>query len=237
MDNPEQDANKRMTRFLRFASEHKLFSGLVGSLLVIAVALAPTIGKQDEDPSEPSSAAGPESKPPPMSSPTTTTEAAGGQETSAGARDTTLGDYIEAEEPESFGTENTTIGQVTVGAITDPLGIRMELSESYRSGALTVPTEGVFTMIHGQVGITSDPCSPGSTGEVAIRGEEGEPLWPKSGELQPVGRNPQTFDVPIGSTDAVVLYATAPVAEAGYCGAFLDSTEVGWVLTRLLVSE
>jgi hypothetical protein len=219
-----------MVRFWGFASEHKLFSGFVGSVLVAAVALATATGRDQGD-SDVTVAHRSQSSPPAQSSP----ERSAPED--AGASDTALGDYIEAEEPESFGTENTMIGQVTVDAITDPLGIRMELGEGHESGALTINTEGAFTTIHGQVGITSDPCSPGSTAEVAVRGEEGETLWPTSGGLEPVGRKPKEFDVPIGSTETVVLYATAPLAEEGYCGAFLDTTEVGWVHGQLLASE
>lgn len=233
MTDPEQIPTEGKGRFRAFASENKLFSGIVGSALVALVAIGIAVS-DDRGSSRP--AAGKGSGPTsaarsPETKPAEATKAVWASD------DTSLGDYIEAEEPASYSTENTTVGPIAVDGIVDPLGIRMELDEAYRSGALTIPTEGAFEAIHGQVGITSDPCSPGSVGEVAIRGPEGEQLWPKSGEPQPVGRKPLTFDVPIGSKDEVVLYASAPLAEEGRCGAFLDSTEIGWVHTQLIAPE
>jgi hypothetical protein len=252
---PKRPRSKPLARFWDLASEHKLFSGFLGSLMVAAVALfiafaanknsnqTIVAGNPEAGHELTSEAEAPEAE-------ATVDEDEDGVADSideclgesgeqpggcpAASRDISLGEYLEAEEPESFSTENTTYGQSTVSGIIDPLGIRMELDNEYRSASLTVPTQGAFQAIHGQVGITSEPCSPGAVANVAIRDEEGAPLWPKTGRLQPVGRKPFAFDVPIKEEDVVVLFASAPAGEVDYCGIPDDTTMVGWIQTQLV---
>lgn len=134
-------------------------------------------------------------------------------------------------------SENANEEQITVGGITDPSGVGMSVGEGYRSAALTIPTNREFQTIRGRVGIASEPCSAGSVGYVAIRDAEGQALWPRNGELQPVHRDAMPFKVRIASEDAVVLYAEAPEAEEGYCGSYSRGTEIGWMRTRLIATE
>jgi hypothetical protein len=135
------------------------------------------------------------------------------------------------------GSENANEEQITVGGITDPSGVRMSVGEGYRSATFNIPTNREFQTIRGRVGIASEPCSAGSVGYVAIRDAEGQALWPRNGQLQPVHRDAMPFKIRIASEDAVVLYAEAPEAEEGYCGSYARGTEVGWMHTRLISTE
>ena len=86
--------------------------------------------------------------------------------------------------------------------------------------------------LEGRVGITTEPCSGGPVGYVAVRNAEGELLWPPGGKLQRIGRRATHFKVRVSSQDAVVLYAQAPEA-AHSCDEYVGTTAIGWVHTRL----
>jgi hypothetical protein len=131
-------------------------------------------------------------------------------------------------------TENVILEQVTVAGIIDPYGVRMQVGGVSHSGVFTVPVNRAFQWVRGRVGITSEPCSAGSIAYVAVRDAEGQPIWPRNGRLMTIHRNAVPFKVRIASEDAVVLYAEAPKAQAGYCGNYYDTTEVGWVHSELI---
>ncbi len=144
--------------------------------------------------------------------------------------------YLEGGEREYLKTDNVETGQVTVGGVTDPLGIAMEISGPEEAGAFTIFTNGAFETIEGRVGITTEPCSAGSVAFVAVRDGEGEPLWPANGKLRQVRRTAAPFRVRIASQGAVVLYAQATKAPQS-CDEYVGRTAVGWVHTRLNAAE
>jgi hypothetical protein len=140
-----------------------------------------------------------------------------------------LVDWAEQEGHEVLLTENSYVEQVTVGGITDPYGLMMELGESSRSAGATIFANGALRMLKGQVGVTSEPCSAGSTAYVSIRNGEGEQLWPEGGRPKAVHRTAVSFEISIAGEEEAVLYAQAPEVEEGECGAFNRETRVGWV--------
>ncbi len=144
--------------------------------------------------------------------------------------------FSEGGEREYLKTDNVETRQVTVGGVIDPLGVSMEISGPEEAGAFTISTNGAFETIEGRVGITTEPCSGGSYAFVAVRNDEGEPLWPASGKLRRVRRAAVPFKVRIDSEGAVILYAQAPEPPQS-CDEYVGRTAVGWVHTRLSASE
>lgn len=263
--------------FWDFASEHKIFSGSVGTLILVAatitIAIVASRSGGDADPG--SNATADSQRPTPQREVELDEDEDGlvdavdecpyeaGEESSGcpdedgdglldgedrcpeeaattsdgcPARPRLIGlvEYSENQGYSYENTENATLEQVTVAGLIDPRGIRMQVGGAYHSAAFTVPVNRGFQWIRGKVGITSEPCSPGSIAYAAVRDAEGQPLWPKSGNLAPVHRDAVSFKVRIASEDAVILYAEAPRAEAGYCGNYYDTTEVGWVHPELI---
>jgi len=275
MSNGEPSDDKR-SGFWEFASEHKIFSGIVGALIVVAttIVIAVVAGRggsdtvptasvsegarrqtsqrevapdddedgvvnaldgcpheageepdgcpdQDEDGLPDGEDRCPEEE-------ATTSDGCPAQPQVVG-----LLDYAEEYGHEFQATENAVREQVTVAGIIDPNGVRMQVGGAYRSAAFTVPVNRAFQWVQGRVGITSEPCSSGSTAQVSIRDAEGRPLWPENGKLKTIHRDAISFKIRIASEDAVVLYAEAPEAGDGYCGGGYGTTEVGWVHAEL----
>lgn len=274
--NNDPPSDKR-SGFWEFASEHKIFSGIVGTLILVTVTIiiAVVAGRGGSSASSAPSASTDSHRPAPQPEVELDEDEDGlvdaadecpyepGEEpsgcpdkdadglfdgedrcpeetatTSDGcpARPRVIGllDYAEEYGHESQATENAVREQVTVAGIIDPNGVRMQVGGAYHSAAFTVPVNRSFQWVEGRVGITSEPCSAGSVAYVAIRDAEGQPLWPKNGKLKAVHRDAVPFKVRIASEDAVVLYAEAPEAKAGYCGNYYGTTEVGWVHSALI---
>lgn len=277
MSNGERSGDKR-SGFWEFASEHKIFSGIVGAMIVVVTTIviavaagrngsgtdttasfaegprqSPTAGKvtpdddedrvvnaldgcpyeageepdgcpdQDEDGLPDGEDRCPEEKAP-------TSDGCPVQPNVIG-----LLDYAEEYGHEFQATENAVREQVTVAGIIDPKGVWMQVGGAYHSAALTVPVNRAFQWVRGRVGITSEPCSIGSSAYVAIRDAEGQPLWPENGRLKTIHRDAVSFKISIASEDAVTLYAEAPKAAGGYCGGSgYGTTEVGWVHSELI---
>ncbi len=270
-------SDDKRSGFWEFASEHKIFSGIVGALIVVTttIVIAVVAGRDGAgtDPTSNISESPPQSVPQEEASPDDdedgVTNALDGCPHEAGeepdgcpdqdedgladgedrcpeeeastsdgcpAQPRVIGllDYAEEYEHEFQATENAVREQVTVAGIIDPNGVRMQVGGAYRSAAFTVPVNRAFQWVQGRVGITSEPCSTGSSAYVAVRDAEGQPLWPENGKLKTIHRNAVPFKVRIGTEDAVVLYAEAPEAEGGYCGSSYGTTEVGWVHPDLI---
>lgn len=223
----------RRERFGEQALEHKVFSGIAGTLLIVVVTVVIAVGANSGDSPDPGTTASTEP------ATTATTEEDAPVEESAGqvseeqppeaSGEIGLVRWAEHEGHEVLLTENVYREQVTVDAITDPDGLQAELSESQHSGGITVFGNGRLQTIKGRVGVATEPCSAGSIAYVSVRGPEGEQLWPEGGRPKAVHRESVPFEATIADLDSAVLYAEAPVAEEGYCGSFFDETHVGWV--------
>jgi hypothetical protein len=262
MTNQKDPAKKERGSLSGLAGEHKLFSGFAGSALVALIAVIALVAQshggststsraergaaQSEAKSESTTAASQiaddadgdgvpnaedECSEKPGGKPNGCPVAIGGLALSDIIKKSDEA-FFEGGEREYLETENAETGQVTVGGVTDPLGVSMEIPGPEEAGAFTIETNNAFKGIEGRVGITTEPCSGGSVAYVAVRNGEGEPLWPADGGLRQVGRTAIRFKVSIGSQSAVVLYAQAPEPPQS-CDEYVGRTMVGWVHTRL----
>ena len=142
-----------------------------------------------------------------------------------------------AEDREVSPSESAVFEQVTVGEIRDPQGVLMGVGAAHDSAMLSIPTDREFKAIMGRVGITTEPCSSGTVAYVAIRDAEGHVLWPRSGSLEPIERDAQSFQVAVAGEDEVVLYATAHEAPARCGVGGYEGVNVGWLHTQLVSPE
>jgi hypothetical protein len=263
MEQPEAPREDR-TRLSRLIHDHKLFSGFAGSALVAGIALivaggnnqgttqVPPDGTQGSVASSPSGPGtqgeanpnedgdgvpdGEDECPGQPGGMANGCPAVSGGLTLAAFIEKSDDAFFEGGEKEYLRTDNVSTEQVTVGGITDPLGVLMEIGEPEEAGAFTIATNRAFKTIEGRVGITTEPCSGGPVAYVAVRNSEGEPLWPPDGQLRRVRRNAVAFKVRIDSQDAVVLYAQAPEAKQS-CNEWVGTTAIGWAHTRLIAIE
>lgn len=234
MNDTGENPEKKRSRFGEFASEHKIFSGLAGTLLLLLVTVVIATDGQDSTGSQPTVSTESQQPDPQQEVETGEGEGESAEPDRQGPSRIGLIARAEEREDESFSTENTYVEQIAVEGILDPGGIHMQMDDFSHSGAITVAVNREFRWLQGQVGIASEPCSAGSVAYAAVRDSDGRPLWPENGDLEAVRREARQFKVDIAAEDSVVLYAEAPEAEAGYCGVVYDYTSVGWVNTELI---
>ena len=234
MNEPGDKPKSKWERFWDQALEHKVFSGIAGTFLVLvvtgAIALTNSSGGSGSSATDPGVTVNTE----PTTAETTEEEAPAEEEPETEEAPEVHGGvglirWAEREGHEVLLTENVYQEQATVDTITDPDGLVAALTESHRSGGITVFGNGTLQSIKGQVGIPSEPCSDGSAAYVSVRGPEGEQLWPENGRPKVVHREAVPFEANIAELNSVVLYAEAPLTEEGYCGSIIGPTQVGWV--------
>jgi hypothetical protein len=233
-----ENQQKERPRIWGFVREHGLLSGLVGSLLVAVLTLIAIFHSNSNSDGRRTvgSGAGIANEQTEPTSPETDADEGNEAPTEKTVPTATSLSAL-AEDREAPGSENAVFEQITVGGIRDPQGVWMQVGSGYDSATLSIPTDREFETIKGRVGITTEPCSSGTVAYVAIRDAEAHVLWPKSGGLEPIHRDAQSFQVPIVGEDEAVLYATAHEAPARCGSGGYEGVNVGWLHTRLLAAE